>query len=58
MIACRCCNDTGEVAAATGEKRPCSRCRFTEFDVWADARRPERRPIAPKLVSSGPDRRA
>ncbi len=36
---CVCCDGSGEVTSASGELRPCSRCRFADFRE--EARSPE-----------------
>lgn len=36
---CACCGGAGQVEAATGEMRPCSRCNSEAFDQWSLARR-------------------
>lgn len=40
-VNCRCCEGRGVVAAATGEMRPCSRCRVDDCGRWFHERRPE-----------------
>ncbi len=49
---CRTCNSTGTVLDIESAPRPCSRCNFTAFNLWADARRP-RRPT-PEVLSPQP----
>lgn len=44
VAGCRCCDGRGQVEAADGELRPCSRCRTAAFNAWADARRPKPEP--------------
>ena len=38
---CGCCGGRGIVPAASGEMRPCSRCRRDACDRWFHERRPE-----------------
>lgn len=38
---CLCCEGRGVVEAASGEMRPCSRCRADENARWFHERRPE-----------------
>lgn len=39
MKACLACDDTGEVdAIRDGERRPCARCRCTDFGAWYQER--------------------
>ena len=38
-LQCACCDGTGMVEAHTGKQRPCSRCKFDDFEVWLRAYR-------------------
>jgi len=42
-VTCHCCGGKGVVQTATGELRPCSRCRDEEFLEWSRNRALERK---------------
>ena len=50
-VKCRCCDDRGEVIGADGEPRPCSRCRWEDFEKYMTARRPK--PEAQEVEADG-----
>lgn len=42
-----CCDGTGTVPDVDDAPRPCSRCRYDDSRIWADARRPKRLAVVP-----------
>lgn len=63
MEKCKTCGGRGTVADIDGNARPCSRCKGSDFDKWAAARRPKKPPLIvvdelsdfdPELLKGGP----